>query len=161
MKKPNLSKAEIRLCFLRSLCVAVFVLFSLFIAHQIHDRIWIVSIAASAFIAFAFPKADSVRTSVLVGGYISACIWGIVFSYVLAWIGHAYINTIILCGCAIFLTSFCMTVLDVEHPPAAALTISIVISDVPLELGGASMLCVVVLCVIKKPLARIILREKQ
>ncbi len=160
MKKPNFSREEIRLCFLRSLCVALYVLFCLLIAHQFEDSIWMVSLAASAFIAFAFPKADSVRTSVLVGGYLSSCIWGVLLSLVLFHIGLTYTNTIVCCGIAIFLTSFCMTVLDLEHPPAAALAIGIVISSKPLELAAASMLCVIVLCLIKKPLARIVLREK-
>ncbi len=160
MKKPDFSKEEIRLCFLRSLCVALFVVFSLCVAHYFNDNIWMVSLAASGFIAFAFPKADSVRTSVLFGGYLSACIWGVLFSLVLDWVGFSYATIMIACGVAIFLTAFCMTVLDLEHPPAAALAIGIVISEDPLELAAASMLCVIVLCVIKKPLARMVLREK-
>ncbi len=161
MYKPDLSKAEIRLCFLRSLCVGVFVVLSLLLVHIFDNNVWMVSLAATGFIAFAFPKAESVRTRVILGGYLSACIAGMGCALLLMIWDDSYIAKLLMCGLAIFITTFAMTVLDFEHPPAAALSIGIVISIHPFSLAIASFGCVVVLCLIKMPLARLVLKEKK
>ncbi len=160
MYKPDLSRREVWICFLRSLCTCLFVVISLLLVHLFDDNIWMVSLAATSFIAFAFPKAQSVRTRVILGGYISACVAGVGCALLAGLFEDSHVAELALCGLAIFLTSFSMTVLDFEHPPAAALSIGIVIANEPIGLALASLGCVAVLCIIKMPLARYVLREK-
>ncbi len=159
MKKPNFSKAEIRLCFLRSLCVSAFVLFTIVLVHLVDNAIWITSLGATTFIAFAFPKAEAVKKRVILGGYISACLWGVIAALILQAVGYPHVLTIALCVVAVFLTTMCMTVFDFEHPPSAALALSLVLSNEPIQTALLSILCVVILCLIKMPLAKLILRE--
>ncbi len=160
MYKPNLSKEEIRLCFLRSLCVSLFLLFCFVAMHFIDNTIWVTSLAATAFIAFAFPKAQSVKTRVILGGYISAGLWGSVFSVILRATNGGYIVILMMCVAAVFLTSLCMTVFDFEHPPSAALAVGLVLSATPVIYALLALLAVVVLCLIKMPLAKLVLGEK-
>ncbi len=159
MNKPNLSKEEVRLCFLRSICVAGFVLLALALAHIYDNTIWAISLGATAFIAFAFPNAQAVRVKVIIGGYVSACICGVLLSLLLSVFNYTYIATLLLSGIAVFFTTLLMTLLDNEHPPAAALAIGLIIADDPLSLAGISLVAVIILCLIKGPIARIILRE--
>ncbi len=161
MYKPNLSKEEVRLCFYRSLCVGIFVVLSLFLVHIFDDNLWMVSLAATGFIAFAFPTAQAVKTRVILGGYLIACVVGIGCAMLLLIWENAHTAKLLLCGLAIFITTFVMTLLDVEHPPAAALSIGVVAAVHPVSLALASFGCVVVLCVIKMPIARMVLKEKK
>ncbi len=161
MQKPNFAREEIKLCFFRSLCVAVFLLLTITLIHLVDNTIWISSLAATTFIAFAFPKAEAVKSRVILGGYISACVWGVVASLILQAMNHTYFLTVILCTLAVFLTTMCMTVFDFEHPPSAALAVGLVISNQPIQTALLSILCVILLCAIKMPLARLILRENE
>ncbi len=160
MHKPNLSKEEIRLCVLRSLCVSLFLLLCFVVMHFVDNTIWVTSIAATSFIAFAFPKAESVKTRVILGGYVSAGFWGSVFSVILSYTSGSYIIILIMCVLAVFLTSLCMTVFDFEHPPSAALAVGLVLSATPIIYSLLALAAVSVLCLIKMPLAKLVLGEK-
>ncbi len=156
MWKPDFSGREIRNCILRSVCVSLFALFAFFMVHLMDNTVWITSIAASAFIAFAFPSAQSVRPRVLIGGYVCACVWGLIAYGVwhMFW-GH-YTALLWLCIAVIFFTTLSMTLFDFEHPPAAALSIGILLSVHPIYLASASLLFVVVLCIVKMPVIRLL-----
>ncbi len=158
MNKPDFSKAEIRLCILRSLCVSVFVMLSLFIVHIFDNNIWLTSLAASSFIAFAFPKADSVRTKVLIGGYLSACVFGALAGVILSTFSPNEVTVIIFAGAALFFATLCMTILDYEHPPAAALVLALVVTDKPILVAIFSLCFIILLSIVKMPLAKLILK---
>ncbi len=160
MHKPDFRKAEIKLCFLRSICVTLFLLIAYLITHIFDDSIWMTPLAATTFIAFAFPKAEAVRNRFLLGGYISAGVWGVAISYLTLVVGDSYLVLLVLAVLSVFLTSLTMTIFDFEHPPSAALAIGLVLADQPLKMALASIICIVILCLIKMPLAKLILKEK-
>ncbi len=157
MYKPNLSKEEIRLCFFRSLCVSIFLMLCFFAVHFVDNTIWITSLAATSFITFAFPKADAVKARVVIGGYIFAGLCGTVCSLLLDAVGNSYIAVMLLCLVAVFLTSFSMTVLDLEHPPAAALAVALVLSDKPITHALLALFMTAILCLVKVPISRLML----
>ncbi len=160
MHKPNFRKDEIRRCFLRSLCVALFLLIASLMVHLIDNTIWMTSIAASAFIAFTFPEAQSVRPIVIMGSYFSACLCGILTAMLTPLVTNIAHSTLVLSVTAVFFTTLLMTIFDFEHPPAVALSVAIVLTDTPVKLAFASFLCAIILCIIKVPLTHLILRNK-
>ncbi len=159
MHRLNLSKEEIRLCLLRSLCVSVFLLLCFSAMHLVDDTIWAVSLAATSFIAFAFPKADSVKTRVLIGSYLMSGVFGTIASLLLRLIGRSYMPSIVLCIVVIFIVSFGMTLFDLEHPPAAAFAVGLTLFEMPIVYALFAIASVAVLCLIKMPLARLVLGE--
>ncbi len=159
MHKPDFSKPEVLLCIYRSLFITAFLFLAFFLSHLVDNRIWATSLAATSFIVFAFPKADSVRTRVVIGGYTSACIFGVLASFLVPLFSYEYWTTLILCSLAVFLTTLAMTLFDFEHPPAAALAISLVLSEHAFRLALVSMFSVILLCFLKKPVAILLLKN--
>ncbi len=159
MYKPDFTRGEVRLCVLRSLCVSIFLFVCFFIVHSFDNTIWITSLAATTFIAFAFPKAQSVLPRVIIGGYASASVWGVLASLLLSSLGDDYYILLTVSVATVFFTTLTMTLLDIEHPPSAALSIGLVLSDQPLKTALLSLLFVIILSIVKMPLARWVLRE--
>ncbi len=159
MQKPDLSKTELKLCLLRSLCVTAFVALAFVGVHIFDNSVWVTPLAATAFIAFAFPGAKSAHPRVLIGGYATACLWGVLAAVFTNMLGGAYGLTLGLCVLSLFLTTFTMTALDIEHPPAAALSVGIALYEESARMALAALVFVVFLSAVKMPLARLLLGE--
>ncbi len=158
MHRPDFRKEEIILCILRSLSVGVFITITILAMHLVDNAIFITSLAATTFIVFTFPKAQSVKPRFVIGGYVSAALFGIPASLVCVAYEVSYPILILLCALVVFLTTLCMTIFDFEHPPAAAFAISLVLADNAITISVLALICVVVLCIIKKPLAIFMLK---
>ncbi len=139
--------------------VAAFVLLTFFAIYQFHARLAVASLAASAFIAFGFPLAESSHPRYLFGG--SAC--GVVCGTLCCLARHALLParlledkpvTILFCVAAVFLTAFLMLMLRLQHPPATALAISMVLEPQPLIMGLLILACVALLCGLRILLGR-------
>ncbi len=159
MQKPDFSKREILLCLFRSLFTTLFMVFAYLMVHLFDNKVWLVSVAATAFIVFAFPNAKSVKTRFLLGGYFCACFWGTALALISQLFDKTTVSTTIFCAIAVFLTTFSMTLFDFEHPPAAALATGIVLSSSPIIMSIASFVCVIILFLIKAPVANYILNK--
>lgn len=140
------------LAFIQALCVALFVLLCFWAVHSLQSKLAIASLAASAFIAFGFPQADSARPRYIVGG--SAC--GVVCGAVCCIAYHALPlpaeNTLVLilfCALAVFFTAFSMIMLNLQHPPANALAASMLLEQNPVRMGLLMMGCILLLCIVK------------
>ncbi len=158
MHKPDFRKEEIILSILRSISVSIFIILTILIMHLVDNAIFVTSIAATTFIVFTFPKAQSVKPRFVIGGYLSAIVFGVPASILHSNYEESYLLMIILCGLVIFLRTLCMTIFDLEHPPATAFAISLVIADNPVTMSILALICVLLLCLIKKPIAIFMLK---
>lgn len=153
---------KFRNALLQSVLVAVFILIAFLIIDFFDNTLFVTSLGASAFIAFAFPKAESVRIRYLIGGYTCGSAVGIIGSLLKGFMeDNSQYTIIFLCVLAVFLCSFCMMFFDLEHPPSAALAISITLSDKPFLLAFAAMISILALSVCKLTLLRVIHNMKK
>ncbi|MGI6153509.1 MAG: HPP family protein [Christensenellaceae bacterium] len=115
----------------------------------------ITSLGASAFIAFGFPKAESSRLRHLLGGYACGSICGVVFGLLMVYvcsingIADMFPYMIVFSVLAVFLTSFLMMAFDMQHPPAAALSISLVIDGTPIVTALIAMVAIALICLLR------------
>ncbi len=158
MNKPDFSKKEVLLCLLRSLCVSVFLLVTFSLISIVNNAIMLTSLAATTFIVFTFPKAHAVLPRFIIGGYFCAGVFGVLAALIYSSSQQKFANLLILCIASVFLTTFCMTLFNFEHPPAAAFAVSLVFDEHPVIAVLLALSVVAVLCVIKKPLADAMLK---
>jgi len=121
-----------------SLAIAMFVLVLLFLDVLEHTAI-IATLGATAFIAFAMPRSYSSKPRHLIGGYAVGIAVGCLCSYLAVGLAdcgalsagnaNVVVSGAIAVGAAIFL----MAILNMEHPPAAGMALSLVINPWELE----------------------------
>lgn len=153
-------RGHIKNYFLQCLLAAAFVLLSLLIIHRRFSDLTIVSsIGASTFIAFTTPHTESSRPRYLVGGYLVGIICGISIHYLQEVFpltgtflgGPSYMFWCALAvGCAIFF----MPLLRLQHPPAAALAMGLVIEPYYLSAAGAALISIIIVAGAKTLLKR-------
>lgn len=146
---------------LQCILATISVFWILFVLDIISDGIVIASLGASSFIAFTMPNTQASRLRFLIGGYCVGIFTGTLFN-ILQYASGYFIylpkdhnSSIALfgalaIGCAIFL----MVITNTEHPPAAALSLSIVLGGLHLRTIIVALIGITVLCVIKKILGR-------
>lgn len=101
--------------------------------HRLDSSALVAALGASAFTVFTIPHAKSAQSKVLVGGYICGVVAGVACRMLLAaeWLpqpgGDLVIMQIIIAGASVALAMLLMVVLDLEHPPAAAVALGLVV----------------------------------
>lgn len=150
MEQPKLWPRWLR-CVVQSLLVAVFMLVAFAAVYRFHSRLCVASLAASAVIAFGFPNAQSARVRFLLGGYACGITAGLA-----AWFGLWRLMPegsavqpvwqILFSVLGVTLVALAMFGLNLQHPPAAALALGIVVEQNPLWMVASAFGCVVVLC---------------
>lgn len=147
---------------IQCLLVAVYLLVAVFAVHGLLSKLAVASLAASAFIAFGFPAAESARAKYLLGGYGCAVGSGVVCGYARQWLlGSQAGDPRVLIGfgvLAVFFTSLLMIFLNLQHPPSCALTVGIVLEPQPLVMGLAMLGCMAVLCLMRWAVMRVYLK---
>lgn len=142
---PNWARA-----LLQSGLVAVYILLAFFAIYRFHAKLAMASLGASAFIAFGFPTAESARSRYMLGGYGCGVVCGAACCFL-----HGLANplvhggpqlTILFCALAVFLASLAMILLNLQHPPAVAAALSMVLEPRPLLMGLSLLLCIAALC---------------
>ena len=138
---------------LQTLLAVLTMLIVLLVLDAVEQTVLIASLGASAFIAFAMPRSYPSRPRYMVGGYLIGTLVGCSLSMVAALMaesaGLPLRSVQISCGAlATGLAFFLMVVLDMEHPPAAALALGYVLNDwqadtVLVVLGGVTALSLV------------------
>ncbi len=136
----------------QSLMACAYIFIAFWIVHAFESELAIASLGASAFIAFSFPHAKSSRPKFLLGGYLTGALCGYICSLLMALIPETlpipgYIPA---CALAVLLSMFIMTVLNLEHPPSAALAVAVTLAAKPIAMGLAALGCVAVLVIIKE-----------
>lgn len=152
------SGAKWRDSLLRSALTALFLL-AVYAATILLDiRLLVLPLGSSAFVAFAFPTAESTRPRFFIGGYACGVLGGIIGSVLrglCAQGGDSSMLTVVFCVLAVFLCTLTMTRFDFEHPPAVALALGITLSERPFMLAAAAAAGILLLCGIKHVLGRV------
>jgi len=137
--------------FTQSLLIALVLFVILLLGGMLHVAV-LVSIAASVFIAFAMPHTQAARPRYLVGGYIIGILCGVMLHYGNMWLVMCGVTVAgqgphVLCGpLAAGLAVWMMTVLNYEHPPAAALALGLVLEARALPSAGMALGAIVFIC---------------
>ena len=113
----------------------ILLLFGQMVTSDILRAVGVSSLAASAFICFMLPKGPVAKSSRIWFSYTAAISIGVLFSllYAALPVQSALLYVIgwqeLLALCAVCLTSFLMMLFKRPHPPAAGLTLGLVLDD--------------------------------
>jgi CBS-domain-containing membrane protein len=122
---------------LQSLLAAT-VLFILVLILGKDKMVVISAMGATAFIVFATPKDYSAQTKNVIGGHLVGLAAGAIFTFTPF---PYYIEYPLAVGIAFFI----MVALDVEHPPAAATALAVVINNASPDVFVTVMISAVIL----------------
>jgi len=147
-------KARVKTAFIQSLFVAGCMCVCFLLMNFALNGFVITGLAASSFIAFAFPEAQSSRPKYLIGGYVCGIAGGagadLICDNVLALcISDVTIATVISCVIAVYIASVMMMSFNLQHPPAAAMASAVVIDNNPLWAAFVALACILLICLIK------------
>lgn len=141
---------------LLSCCISVCVLICIALARLTSNAVLATSVAASAFIAFAYPKADSSRARILVGGYVCGIIAGSGFGVINLALAAKGAPVVVFNLLAVFACSFAMLYFGLQHPPAAALAFSLSMDASPLLSGLLAFAAVICICLAREVIYKFI-----
>lgn len=137
----------------KSLFIAAYIAVVFLVIYRFSSKLAMASLAASAFIAFGFPNAESSRPKFLLGGYACGIISGFIAVGIYCLLPgpmHADLYAqIIFSAVAVFLAAFLMLSLKLQHPPAAALTVAVVLEKNPFLMGFGAFICVACLVAVE------------
>lgn len=142
---------------LQSLLAGVYILIAFALTRAISNEVAVASLGASAYIAFSIPHKEPSRPRNMIGGYLVGVICGLAcygLSLLTVSLTLPLPNYVIVSALAVLLVMLVMNVTNCKHPPAAALSVAVVIDTNPIVLGLAGLVCVTVLCVIKEALKK-------
>lgn len=95
----------------------------------------IASLGASAFIAFTMPQAHVSEPRYLIGGYMVGVVVGAALGLGVRWLGlpagetSRQVAEIVLGGLAVGIAIFVMVLTNTEHPPAAGVSLGLVVNQ--------------------------------
>jgi CBS-domain-containing membrane protein len=144
MRIVNKAYSSLRRHFLvQTLAGAVAVMLLMLLASLIDSEVVVASIGASVFIAVTLPHGNTTRPRYLVGGYfcgILAGLAGFALHSLLPWFPIEVAG-----GLAVGLAMLLMVWLELEHPPAAALALGLVMSPHTLMAFAIAIGCIILL----------------
>ena len=115
----------------------------------------VASLGASTFIALTMPHTNASKPRYLIGGYIIGAVFGIILHSVNARFisaGFMFFGRsphIISCAIAVGFTMFVMVLTNFEHPPAAALSMGLVMQQNAAVTALIAVASIIVVSVIK------------
>lgn len=141
---------------IQSLIASTYILIVFGVMNSFESGLAVTSIGASAFIVFSFPNAQSSQPRFLIGGYCIGVLTGLLCGEISAFFQgiFPFPSYIAACAIAVFLSMILMTVLDFEHPSAVATAMAVTTNSNPIVLGIVTLVCAVVLCVLKELLKK-------
>lgn len=104
---------------------AVFFMLNMLILNVVANEAVMASIGATSFIIFTMPHRLSSRPRIILGGYFLGGIAGSLCQVLLVW--NLPYEEVIVPGIAVGLSIFLMVVFNMEHPPAAAFALGLII----------------------------------
>ena len=115
----------------------------------------VASLGASTFIAITMPHTNSARPRYLVGGYVIGASCGALMHYVYQYLVSANIQVmghsphILSCAVAVGLAMFFMVITNSEHPPAAALSMGLVMQSNVIVTALIAVASIIIVCAIQ------------
>lgn len=134
--------------FLAFACISAVLILGEFLSGLI-----IGSMGATAFIIFAYPKAETSRAKCIIGGYLCGAaagtlLWFIESSLIVSFVNYSYVHAAVCAGAAV-LTMLLMASAKLPHPPAAAFAIGIADNDNAVFITVSALAGVLFFCFIK------------
>lgn len=149
MEKPvNITRKVIQ-----SVLATTIIFILLLFIQTVSNLTVIASLGASAFITFTVPHKKAAEPRYLIGGYMVGIVCGVLMHYA-NFTGAGMPTPVIACALAFGLAMFLMIVLRVEHPPAAALALGLVVEDRVLLTAFLALACVGFISLLKTALKR-------
>lgn len=144
-----------------ALIMGLFLLASFEFILWLHAVLASAGIAASTFIAFAYPTSDAGRPKVMLGGYLCGLVGGGLASFLRHRIapGESLPELevcVLLCALAMTVCALLMMLLQVQHPPAAAFALTVVVDKDPVRVGLSVLGVVVALCLVRLLVLRLL-----
>jgi len=125
----------------QSLC-AVLAMLLVLLAFNLQQATIATSFAATIFILFMAPTSDAARPRKVIGGHAVGLISGILWSLLPQ---TALVPTVMAHAFAVGTAALLMTVLDLEHPPAAGTALTVVLEGYSVALVLAILISVILL----------------
>ena len=140
---------------LQCLIAMIMVFVVLFLDDTVFSMTIIASLGASTFIALTMPHTNAARPRYLIGGYIVGAACGIFMNQVCNYLvsidvrllGHP--PYILSCAIAVGLAMFIMVITNSEHPPAAALSMGLVLQSNVLITAAIAIASIIIVSAIK------------
>ena len=142
---------------LQCLLATVSILAVLVILDAIANAAVIAALGASSFIAFTMPETRSSRVRFMVGGYVvgiavGTLCWGLSLLVPQQSPQIQRYVEVLFAALSVGLAIFVMVLTNTEHPPAASLTLGLVLSEWSVLTIVVALIGIVVLCTIKRAL---------
>jgi len=127
--------------------LAVIVVFVVFLSLKMERPLITISIAATVFIIFAMPKNVTANPKNVIGGHLVGFFTGCLF----ALIPHnLFLFSAFVYSLSVGISIFIMVVLNVEHPPASATALGVVMNGFSLKAFIVFLVSIVVLLAIQR-----------
>jgi len=150
------ARQNIRPYLLQSFLATLTILFILVFLDVLSHTAIIATLGASAFLVFTRPRAYASRPRPLVGGYLVGMAVGIMYYYALLLPAHFSISIsqptalIVFSAMAVGSAIFLMVVTDTEHPPAAGMSLGLVLNQWDHKTLLFIIFAVIVMAVLRK-----------
>lgn len=134
------------------------ILSTLLFLNVLTDDVVIAAIGATCFIVFAMPHKENSRARYILGSYLIGITVGGIFYFlndvfIASEINHLHSYLPIVLGAlAVGFTMFLMLITNLEHPPAAALALGLVVDEWSLRTVGVTLIALISLVIIRRSL---------
>jgi len=127
--------------------LATIVIFVVFLGLKLSHPLIIISIGATAFIVFAMPRNVTANPRNVIGGHVA----GVIVGFLLLLIPqNSFLSSIFVYSFAVGLSIFIMVVLNIEHPPASATALGIVMNGFSLKASIVFFISIAILLIIQR-----------
>jgi CBS-domain-containing membrane protein len=132
-------------CLLAMVCIYIVLL----LLDVITDAAIIAALGATAFIAFAMPEAKVSRARYMLGGHIIGLAVGYIVSLISQMQQMEDVSINIFAALAVGIAIFLMAVTNTEHPPAAGVSLGIVLEGIDYKVAIVVIAGVIILLLLK------------
>ena len=127
--------------------LAAGVVFVVLLALRLDRPLITISIGATVFIVFAMPKNVTAMPKNVIGGHTA----GIIVGFLFALIPHSsFLSSVFIYSLAVGFSIFIMVALNIEHPPASATALGIVMNGFSLKAGTVFFVSIAILLVTQR-----------
>lgn len=147
-----IQKRVTRFHIIQSTMAGAYILLAFLIMHLFHSELAVTSLGASAFIVFSSPSVKASRPQFMICGYCLGTISGLLCCGLVILLQDLFPFSLYIpaCALAVIISMLLMTTLNLQHPPSAALAVSITIAPNPVVVGLAGLGCILLLCAIRQ-----------
>ncbi len=127
--------------------LATVIIFVVFLGLKLSHPLITISIGATAFIVFAMPKNITANPRNVIGGHVA----GVAVGFLLLLIPHSsFLSSIFVYSFAVGFSIFIMVTLNIEHPPASATALGIVMNGFSIKACAVFFISILILLITQR-----------